>query len=89
MKSWKKDPNSELDYAIDWSTWLAASETISTSTWILESGITKLSDTKTSTTTTVWISGGTASIDYTVTNRIITSAGRTVDRSFILFVRER
>jgi hypothetical protein len=28
-----KDPNSDLDYAINWGDWLVGTDTISTSTW--------------------------------------------------------
>jgi hypothetical protein len=56
---------------------------------VVESGLTEVSNSNTGTAATVWLSGGTAGTDYTVTNRITTSAGRQVDRSFILYVRER
>ena len=89
MDSVKKDPQAVLDYGFDWSDWLAVGETVSTSSWVVEAGITKDSDTNDSTTTTVWLSGGTAGEDYTVTNTIVTSASRTDERSIIVFVRER
>ena len=56
-----KDPDEVLDYSIDWSTWLD-SDTISSSSWTVESGITKDSDSNDTTSTTIWLSGGTA--DY-------------------------
>ena len=89
MDSVKKDPQAVLDYGFDWSDWLAVGETVSTSSWAVEAGITKDSDTNDSTTTTIWLSGGTAGEDYTVTNTIVTSASRTDERSIIVFVRER
>ena len=76
-----KDPNDVLDYLFYWSTWLASGETISTSTWTVDSGLTKDTDSKTDDTTTIWLSGGTAGTSYTVTNRITTSQGRTKDQS--------
>ena len=84
-----KDPNAVLDYAIDWSAWLAASETISTSTWTVPTGITQDSESETTTVATIWLSGGTAGVTYTVTNRIQTNQGRTDDRSFKVRVVER
>lgn len=84
-----KDPNAVLDYEIDWSSWLATSETISTSTWTVPTGITKDSDTHTTTTTTAWLSGGTAGNIYTLTNRIVTNQGRTEDRSIYVPCAER
>lgn len=86
-----KDPNAVIDYKIDWSAWLTAADddTISTSTWIVPSGITKDSDSKTTTTATVWLSGGTAGEDYAITNRIVTAGGRTEDRTIRIMVREK
>jgi len=85
-----KDPNAVLDYEIDWGTnYLEVGETISTSTWIADSGITVDSNTKTSTTATVWLSGGTAGTAYNVTNRIVTSASRTDDRTIKISVSNK
>ena len=83
-----KDPNAVLDYTIDWTRWLA-SDQIATSQWLVPVGLTKMADSKTASSATVWLSGGTAGQSYTVTNRITTSAGRTEDRSFIAKVEER
>lgn len=74
-----KDPNAVLDYSIDWTRWLAGDQ-IAASEWIVPSGLTKMADSKTSTSATVWLFGGTAGQSYTVTNRIATAAGRTEDR---------
>lgn len=89
MPSYIKDPNAVLDYGFDWSSWLATGETISTSTWVVPTGITKDSDSKTTTTTTIWLSGGTDGENYDVVNRIVTSAGRTDDRAITIKVRNR
>jgi len=83
-----KDPNAILDYAVDWSRWLAG-DTIAVSAWIAPDGLTKVSETNTATKATVWLSGGTAGQTYTVTNRITTAGGRTEDRSFTIRVEER
>lgn len=85
-----KDPDAVLDYGFDWGTnWLATGETIATSTWVVPTGITEDSATKTTLTTTIWLSGGTVNTTYEFTNRIITSAGRTDDRSFKVRIRQR
>lgn len=83
-----KDPDAVLDYSFDWSAWLV-SDTISTSTWTAGTGITIDSNSSTTTVTTVWLSGGTASVAYTVTNRIVTAASRTDDRSLTINVEQR
>lgn len=79
-----------LDYIVDWETggWLAG-DTIATSTWSAETGLTVDSETETTTKATVWLSGGTNDEVYVVTNQIITATGRTAERSFRLSVEER
>lgn len=65
-------------------------ETISTYTVTVPSGITKVSDAKTSVTIqgvtygantviTVWLSGGTNRSEYDITCQIVTSGGRTLE----------
>lgn len=87
-RSFEKDPGARLDYTINWSDWLDG-DTISTSTWLAETGITVDSDTNTTTTTTVWLSGGTLGNAYDVTNRIVTAAGREDDRTIEVHIREK
>jgi hypothetical protein len=83
-----KDPNAILDYQIDWSPWLGA-DTITTSVWTLPSGITQQSAANTTTTATIWLSGGTVGTKYLVTNRITTAGGRTDDRTITINVKEQ
>lgn len=83
-----KDPNAVLDYTWDWEDWLD-SDTISSSSVTVQTGLTADSDSNTTTTATVWLSGGTPGEDYEVTNRIVTAGGRTEDRTIIIMVRER
>jgi len=83
-----KDPNAVLDYTIDWIRWLAGDQ-IATSEWLVPTGLTKMADTNTASSATVWLSGGTAGQSYTATNRITTAGGRTEDRSFTVRVEER
>jgi len=79
-----------LDYVVDWNTggWLDG-DTIATSTWSAETGLTIDSETETTTAATVWLSGGTSDEVYIVTNQIVTAAGRTAERSFRLAVEDR
>jgi hypothetical protein len=58
-----KDPDEILDCKLDWSARLDG-DTINTSTWIVPTGITKTSDTKTTSTTTIWLQGGTLGQTY-------------------------
>lgn len=82
LATWSKDPNAVLDYTLDWSLWLHG-DTISTSTWTVPGGITKVLDTKTSTTTTIWMSSGTLATSYSVVNKIVTANGRTEERTIV------
>lgn len=74
-----------LDFQIDWSDFLGA-DTISTSTWAVDAGLTKNSDTHGTTTTTIWLSGGTANTNYKCTNTIVTASARTAVRDIFLFI---
>lgn len=86
--TFNKDPDSTLDYQINWTDWLNGDE-ISTSAWLVPAGITEASNSNTTTTTTIFIGGGTVGVRYIVRNRITTTLGRTVDRSFALQVVNR
>jgi hypothetical protein len=78
-----------LDFELDWSAWLPEGDTITSTEWIVPDGITKGSDTHTTTTATVWLSGGTVNTSYPVTCRITTAQGRTDDRTIRLTIRDR
>lgn len=88
LKTYEKTPTAVLDYSIDWSSWLASGESISTSTWSVPAGITKDSDTNDTDSTTIWLSGGTAGTSYLISNTIVTNAAtaRTETRSFSIAV---
>ena len=86
----KHDPDAKLDYGCDWSDWLPTGATIATSTWtVTPTGPTLSADSKSTTATVVWVSGGTAGTVYTLTNRITDSDGRIDDRSIRLVCEER
>ena len=84
-----KDPDSVIDYGVDWSAWLASGETILTSSWIVPAGLTLDSESNTTTATAVFLSAGIEGESYTLTNRITTSAGRTEDRSMIILCAQK
>lgn len=83
-----KDPDEVKDYSLDWSA-LLVDDTISTSTWTLASGagLTIGSNSNTDTLSTVWLSGGTAGVNYELLNRVVTTGGRTYDQTVKLKVR--
>ena len=83
-----KDPNEVLDYDLDWSDRLPASDTISGSTFtVAEGDVTVNSSSFTTSTTKVWLSGGTDGTDCEILNRITTVGGRTIDLTVKLRVR--
>ena len=86
MTTYIKDPSSVLDYGFDWSDWLDTGDTVSTSDWNVPTGISEDSDSKSTTTTTIWLSGGTVGKKYKITNHMVTDDGRTVERSFYVKV---
>lgn len=85
-----KDPDEIIDYVVDWSNQMTLdTDTIATSDWVLDDGITEDSASNTTTQTLIFISGGTAGQRYDVTNRITTVGGRTWDQSFTVKVAQR
>ena len=88
--AFKKDPNSTLDYSVDWGPYLTPLlDTITTVTWITSTAITVVSQSHTDTIATVFLSGGVVDTTETVTCRIVTAGGRTDDRSIILKIVNR
>jgi hypothetical protein len=81
-----KDPDELLDYQVDWTQPLAG-DLISTSTWIVPDGIEAGQEANTTTTATIWLSGGEVGKDYSLINRITTAAGRIRDQTCVLKCR--
>lgn len=89
---YEKRPAEKKDYRIDWTSALLVNgvdtgDTIATSTWTLETGITGSAEDSTTTTTTIWLEGGTEGVHYTATNRVTTVQGRIYERSFVVQVK--
>ncbi len=88
-----KDPDADLDFVFDWSSWLAAGETISSETITAATGITLGTGAKAPSESggviTVWLSGGTAGTIYTVACKIVTSKLRTDERTIEISIMNR
>lgn len=85
------DPQETMDYSIDWQNDLGA-DTISTSVWTFatdnpDSVLIKSNPTGTSTTATIWLTGGTSGVVYGIRNTITTAGGRTFERTARITVR--
>lgn len=89
-----KDPDEVVDFVRDWSPGLAPGDAIASSTWAVPAGITKLEQaprvsSHDDTTTTVWLSGGSAGTTYECVNRVQTTGGRTYERTLRVAVIAR
>lgn len=84
-RTFLKDPDATLDYAVDWSAWLAG-DTLSASEWIVPEDLTQDGETHTDTVATVVLSGGEAGRTYRITNRITTAGGRVTDETIYVLV---
>jgi hypothetical protein len=96
MLAWPpKDPNDKLDYSLDWRTQrLVVGDNISASEWFTDSAgspqdLVIDSDDFDADVTTVWLRAGVAGTTYIVTNRVTTDAGRIMDQSVKLKVKEK
>lgn len=90
MASWPaKDPEEVLDYDIDWTLRLDG-DTIESSNWTIDSGsVVKNSDTFSTTSTKIWLSGGTLGESCLLTNLITTTGARTMDQSVKLKIKAK
>lgn len=89
-----KDPDALLDWRFDWSAWLGSGEQIASHTVIAPVGITVVATSRTASTVTVWLSGGTVGRHYQVTCRVTSNQGpaglgRVDDRSFAITASHR
>jgi hypothetical protein len=84
-----KDPDETLDFVMDWSERLASGDEITASVWTDPDGIVTASDSMTTTTTTLWLSGGTLGETYTFTNTVTTDQGRIMQQTVKIKVKAR
>lgn len=84
---YEKDPDSTVDYPFNWVPVLDG-DTISTSTFLLPDGLTSVSTGNTTSSATIFVSGGSAGRIYRITNRITTAGGRTFDKTIRVKVSE-
>jgi hypothetical protein len=89
----EKSPEAKLPYTLNLNDvadpWLGAGETITTAVFTVETGLTILQQSHTTTTATVKLEGGTVGTDYKVLLTWTTDAGVTDSRFFTVKVRER
>ena len=83
-----KDPDEVLDYAVEWKDRLAG-DTIASSEWTVPEGLTEDSALIAGTKAVIWLSGGTLDQTYSITNRVVTTGGRTHDQTVTLPIRSK
>jgi hypothetical protein len=86
LTTFSKDSSSVLDYALDWSSWLASGEALSCSIWTVDQGLSSCTVTTTTSISSVWLSGGVVGTTYSATNTIWTnnSPQRKAERSIAI-----
>ena len=67
-----KDPSAVLDYVINWSTWLGSDTITGTPTWTVPTGITKDSQSNSTTAATIWLRVSEEQNSPTAANRALT-----------------
>ena len=100
IESFKKDPNAKLDYTFDWSDWMASGDTITASSYTIEtisgddsplikSSSPAASFSASASTATLWLEDGTAGNKYMVTNQITTDDGRVAENSIVIIIEDK
>src|SRR5688572_14911680 len=82
-----KDPDETIDFAFNWKP-LLDDDTISTCDFLLPDGLAEVSSSNTTTEAAIFVSGGSEGCTYRITNRIVTTGGRTRDQTIYVLVRE-
>jgi hypothetical protein len=90
-----KDPQSTLDYSIDWQDWLENSDNITNSTWTIstftddENPIEEETSAYVNGVATILLSGGTDGKIYRITNTITTANDLIDERYFRIVVKNK
>jgi hypothetical protein len=87
-----KDPAENIDYTVNYGPWLqktTTGDTISSVVWTVPPGITKTGQSNTTTTATVWLSGGQLGKVYTITCIPTTASNRTQPYSFEVSIQSK
>lgn len=79
-----------LDYAVDYQNLLPHTDSISTTTWTADSGISVANEGHSGRVASVWVSAVDATVgdDYSVKNHSVSAEGREVDQTITIKVRE-
>lgn len=92
IESWEraKDPDEILDFEFDYSVELDVGDTIATSQLtVVKGNVDILSSSNTGTAVIAFFTGGVDGETCEITNRIVTAASRTIERTGRLLIRRR
>lgn len=89
MSECRKDPSAVVDFTWDWAPWLVGGDTIASHTVTVPAGITKTDETLSGGKVSAWIAGGTVGVRYPMVCRVVTTGGRTDERTRWLRIVER
>lgn len=91
LGSFIKDPDGVREVTIDFTDFLG-SKTISAATWTIPAGITKKSESNTTTAASVILSGGTLNVGYKCVCRITfgsSSPAEQTDRTILVLIKQK
>lgn len=83
-----KDPDAEVPFKWDWTSWLESGDSIASHSIIVD-GVTLVSSAEASGVVTATLSGGTAGETATATCRVTSANGYVDDRTITLKIMER
>jgi hypothetical protein len=93
MSVFAKDPQSEVDFSLDWTDWITSGEVITSALWSIDpsdvSAPTLGASQSSGSVQSVYVSGGVPGSRYRLSCQIQTDAGRTADRSLTLRIMEQ
>lgn len=87
-----KDTDEVLDYQLNWAPRLVPRDYIISSQWFINNNSPTLvieTDSFSRTATTVWLSGGDTGTTFTLTNRVVTFGGRTMDQTVSIKIADK
>lgn len=79
-----KTPGSVVDFAVDWTAWLAPGEVIDTSTWTCDPALPLTAPGVAGGVAITFVGGGVEGTVYRLTNAIETNGGRLDSRTIVL-----
>lgn len=93
MSVFPKDPQSEVDFSLDWTDWLTSGELITGALWSIApsdlASPTLGAAQSVGAVQSIFVSGGEAGSRYRLACQVETDAGRTADRSLTLRIMEQ